>query len=147
MISIERIEQKMKEFGIKSWRELSRRVGVSASYLGDIKNGRTQPSLSTLQSIANELQTSVGFLLGDIENNAKIEAPKISRATLDLEAMVKDLVYEYPDLALGFRDTRENWAILPEEDKQSIADGLMTLFYPDANRPTRLRDQGRKGQV
>ena len=147
MISIERIKQRMKELGIESWRELSRRTGISPSYLGDIKSRRTQPSLSTLQIIARELQTSMGFLLGENENNPKTGRQKISRATLDLEAMVKDLVYEYPDLALGFRDTRENWDILPEEDKHSIAEGLMTLFQPYPSRPTRLRDQGRKGQA
>ena len=68
MISIERIEQRMKELEIKSWRELSRKINISASYLGDIKNKRTQPSLHTLASIASALITSVSYLLGETDD-------------------------------------------------------------------------------
>lgn len=44
-------------------RELSRRIGVSASALSQIETGRTRPSVMTLYSIVSELQMSLDDLL------------------------------------------------------------------------------------
>ena len=103
-----------------------------------------------LSRLAEVLGTTVPYLQG--EEAARPEAaddagaPHISKATLDLEAIMKDLVYKYPDLAIGFRDTRENWETLPENDKESIADALMLAFGPDGYVPRRLRKEGRHGK-
>ena len=148
-----------KELGL-SGEALAKHANLTQGFISALERGEKSPSIETAGALANALGTSIAYLVGET-NDPRItftttlldegikqkETPRISQATLDLEAMVKDLVYEYPDLAIGFRDTRENWAILPEEDKQSIADGLMSLFHPNPNRPSRLRDKGRKGQV
>jgi transcriptional regulator with XRE-family HTH domain len=46
-----------------SLRELARRVGVSASLLSQIENGRTDPSVSTLYALVSELDLSLDELL------------------------------------------------------------------------------------
>ncbi|MCR4818522.1 MAG: helix-turn-helix domain-containing protein [Fretibacterium sp.] len=114
-----------------------------------------------LSRLAEALGTSVSYLRGEegpqpghsagqepaAEKTDGTDNPHVSKATLDLEAIMKDLVYRYPDLAIGFRDTRENWDTLPENDKESIADALMLAFGPDGYVPRRLRKEGRCGRV
>ncbi|MFH0754083.1 MAG: XRE family transcriptional regulator [Candidatus Omnitrophota bacterium] len=46
-------------------RELAKDVGVSSSFLSQVEQGKASPSLATLKSIATELQTTVGRLIGD----------------------------------------------------------------------------------
>ncbi|MBF0387708.1 MAG: helix-turn-helix transcriptional regulator [Candidatus Omnitrophica bacterium] len=46
-------------------RELAKDVGVSPSFLSQVEQGKASPSLATLKSIANELQTTVGRLIDD----------------------------------------------------------------------------------
>ena len=109
-----------------------------------------------LSRLAEALGTTAPYLRGEgdtprpgpAEERAEgAEPPRVSKATLDLEAIMKDLVYKYPDLAIGFRDTRENWETLPENDKESVADALMLAFGPDGYVPKRLRKEGRHGKV
>ncbi len=45
-----------------SLRELARRLGVSASFLSQIENGKSQPSVATLYSIAQMLEVSIDHL-------------------------------------------------------------------------------------
>jgi transcriptional regulator with XRE-family HTH domain/mannose-6-phosphate isomerase-like protein (cupin superfamily) len=47
-----------------SLRELGRRVGVSASLLSQIENGKSDPSVSTLYALVAELDLSLDALLG-----------------------------------------------------------------------------------
>ena len=101
-----------------------------------------------LSQLAEALGTTAGTLRGDEAGPDPAENdPCVHRATLDLEVIMKDLVYKYPDLAIGFRDTRENWEALPEDDKRSIADALMLAFGPEGHVPMRLKTEGRYGQV
>lgn len=53
-------------------RELAQRVGISISFLSDIENGRSNPSLERLMEIAEALDTTVSYLLGE---DAKTEEP------------------------------------------------------------------------
>jgi transcriptional regulator with XRE-family HTH domain len=46
--------------------ELSKRVGISPAYLSEIENGKKTPALDVLQKIAQELNTIVSELIGDI---------------------------------------------------------------------------------
>ena len=116
-----------------------------------------------LSRLAEVLGTTVAYLQGEdgesspsdqpvglateIEKAEDAEDTHITRATLDLESVMKDLVHKYPDLAIGFRDTRENWESLPENDKESIADALMLAFGPEGYVPKRLRKKDRDGMV
>jgi transcriptional regulator with XRE-family HTH domain len=48
-------------------RDLSKNVGVSASFLSQIEQGKASPSLVTLKNIADYLQTTVGNLVGETQ--------------------------------------------------------------------------------
>lgn len=137
---------------------LADKVGVSRTAISQWESGAYLPERENLISLGEALGVSVSVLLEEdstpsshpsftAHQERNSPQPRISQATLDLEEIIKDLVYEHPDLAIGFRDTRENWKTLPDEDKQSIADALLSVFRPDPLRPTRLREKGRKGQV
>ena len=53
-----------------SLRELSRRVGISASMLSQVETDRTRPSVSTIYAIATELGLSIDALLSDSDGAA-----------------------------------------------------------------------------
>lgn len=48
-------------------RELSHKTGISVSFLSDIENGRSNPSLERLKDIAGVLDVTVSFLMGEEE--------------------------------------------------------------------------------
>ena len=140
-----------------SQKEISGELGVEYTTLWRRLKGERKITVDFLQLLAGSLGTSSAYLLGETDDPSpnlgsparqeEKSSPRVSQTTLDLEEIIKDLVYEHPDLAIGFRDTRENWKTLPDEDKQSIADALLSVFRPDPSRPTRLREKGRRGQV
>jgi transcriptional regulator with XRE-family HTH domain len=57
-----------------SVRELARRIGVSASLVSQVENGRVMPSVATLYAIANELGLLVDDLFRDTEPATDREA-------------------------------------------------------------------------
>lgn len=52
-----RLEKGLKQF------ELAKKAGISNTYLSDIEVGRTDPSLKTLEKIADALETSCSTFL------------------------------------------------------------------------------------
>ncbi len=46
-------------------KQMSELVGVSSSFLSDIENGRSNPSLQRLETVAEKLGTSVSWLMGE----------------------------------------------------------------------------------
>ncbi|WP_427340509.1 helix-turn-helix domain-containing protein [Caloranaerobacter sp. DY30410] len=70
-----RIKKLRKERGL-SLKELSKKTDISISFLSDIENGRSNPSLERLKDIARGLNTTVSYLLGetdDVEINSEIK--------------------------------------------------------------------------
>jgi transcriptional regulator with XRE-family HTH domain len=65
----ERLKQAM------SLRELSRRIGVSASLVSQIETGKLQPSVRTLYSIVNELTISIDRVFGNVSDDVKPGTP------------------------------------------------------------------------
>lgn len=57
-----RLRARRDELGV-SLRELARRIGVSASLISQIENGKVQPSVSTLYALVTELGASFDELL------------------------------------------------------------------------------------
>lgn len=60
--------RKQKNYTLK---DMNSKTGISVSFLSDIENGRSNPSLDRLTDIANALDTSVSYLLGEttLEND------------------------------------------------------------------------------
>ncbi|WP_366922187.1 helix-turn-helix transcriptional regulator [Metallumcola ferriviriculae] len=58
-----------------SLKQLSERTGISISFLSDIENERSTPSLERTKDIAQALNTTVSYLLGEgrgPENSSKL---------------------------------------------------------------------------
>ncbi|MCW2530322.1 MAG: transcriptional regulator [Pseudonocardiales bacterium] len=68
-----------------SLRAVAADVGVSASLISQVENGKTQPSVSTLYALVNHLGISFDDLLGDSEPTQTAEAV-INDATADYTA-------------------------------------------------------------
>lgn len=71
----ERIKKKREGFQMQL-NELAKKVGISSSALSQIENAKASPSIVTLKSIANNLHTTVGDLIG--ENEALPNNPIVS---------------------------------------------------------------------
>ncbi len=63
----ERIKRKREQLRLQL-NDLSRLVGVSSSALSQIENAKASPSIGTLKSIAENLHTTVGELIGENES-------------------------------------------------------------------------------
>lgn len=50
-------------------KELAARAGISLSYLSDIEKGRSNPSVDTLQNIADALGKSPSYFLDDLSEH------------------------------------------------------------------------------
>ena len=59
-----KIKREIKKINLT---ELSKKVGVTVSCLSQIEKGKAFPSIITLKNIANELDTTVGELIGENE--------------------------------------------------------------------------------
>ena len=58
-----------------SLRELARQLNVSASFISQLENGKSQPSVATLYSLAQLLGVSMDRLFGAAESSADATAP------------------------------------------------------------------------
>ncbi|MBN1143900.1 MAG: helix-turn-helix transcriptional regulator [Bacteroidales bacterium] len=63
----ERIKRKREQLKLQL-NDLARLVGVSSSALSQIENAKASPSVATLKSIAENLHTTVGELIGENES-------------------------------------------------------------------------------
>ena len=135
MILVERIAQLMGELKIKSWRELARLTRISPSYMGDIKNHRTQPSLTTLHSLASSLGTSISYLIGESDRPYPHEknAPHRSRAADDLEKLIKSLSSEEPDIGALLMMTNSKLHEMDERDRRFLA-AIIAFALTQVNR-------------
>jgi transcriptional regulator with XRE-family HTH domain len=57
--------RRLREEQDMTLREMAKDVGVSPSFLSQVEQGKASPSLATLKSIADQLQTTVGRLIDD----------------------------------------------------------------------------------
>jgi len=67
----DRIKSLRKENDL-TLRELAKKANISHSFLSDIENNRSNPSLKRLQDIAKALDVTVSYLLGEEEQNQPI---------------------------------------------------------------------------
>lgn len=70
-----RLRSRRQELGL-SLRELGSRVGVSASMLSQVENGRCRASVATLYRLVNELGLTLDDLFDDAPAPAEQEAPR-----------------------------------------------------------------------
>jgi transcriptional regulator with XRE-family HTH domain len=96
-----------------SLRELSRRVGISASMLSQIENGRAQPSVATLYALVSALSISLDELLASNPASSTRIVTATDRATLVM-------------------DTGVTWERLTPEPDQ-LVDALLVTYPPGSS--------------
>jgi transcriptional regulator with XRE-family HTH domain len=57
--------KRLRETKSITLRELAKKLDVSASFLSQVETGKASPSVATLKSIADALNTTVGSLIGE----------------------------------------------------------------------------------
>jgi len=91
---IKRLGPRLKEVRLESklsLRGVARQLKVSPSFISQIENGKSHPSVATLYALANLLGVSIDLLFesksADKGKSGKINiSPKVSRATFDAPA-------------------------------------------------------------
>lgn len=87
-----RIKNRRRELGL-TLKELSVLVDISVSFLSDIENSRSNPSLDRLRDIAEALGCSVSFLLGESCNEQNLFYNK-SYKQWSLKREIKELFHD-----------------------------------------------------
>lgn len=89
----QRIQERREQMGL-SLRELANRAGVTASFLSQLERGQSNPSLKSLQAIANTLDVSIFYLLVEESSDSHYlvrhrQGPRffLSDSNVDLEAI------------------------------------------------------------
>ena len=93
-----KIRQLRKEQSM-SLKDLSEKVDVSVSFLSDIENNRSKPSLERVQDIAKGLHTSVSYLL-DEDTSGNIEIISTDKMFNDVLQILED----FPDWSADEKD-------------------------------------------
>ncbi|AEE97615.1 helix-turn-helix domain-containing protein [Mahella australiensis] len=101
-------------------RDLSQKAGISISFLSDIENGRSNPSLKRLSELAEVLGTTVSYLLGEDEPNIVSD----NNTAMEIANRLKEL-----------RKQRK-WSVAETAEKL----GLSEQYYHDLEEGNRQPD-------
>lgn len=96
-----KLSAKLRELRTKNkltLKELSERSGISISFISDIENGRRNPSIEKLKSLANALGVSADEFLKDSSfgdtkqnNKSKLSKKDLRDISRDVESLMKKL--------------------------------------------------------
>lgn len=82
---MDNLGSRLKDIRLKaglSLRELARKVDVSPSFISQIENGKSQPSVATLYAFSQQLNVSVDELFGDDDSESQKIPVVLTGATL-----------------------------------------------------------------
>ncbi len=120
-----RIKRKRENLGY-SMKDLSEKIGVTSSLISQIEKGKAFPSIVTLKKIAEVLQTTVGELIGENENQIKHPVMRFAdrRFAKNNNKGTRSylLSYHFP--------SKEIEPYLIAFEKNSDSRGIMTSNYP-----------------
>ena len=111
----ERIKKRREQFHLQL-NDLARMVGISSSALSQIENAKTFPSLATIKTIADNLHSTVGELIGEHE--------LISKNPL-IKYLEKKFVKE--------NDSGASLYLLSYHDSGKLMETYLVAFKPNAN--------------
>ena len=86
MVIVDRIKTLCKELGIKQ-QYLFQRLGVNRTLFADWERGKSKPSDSHIQTIADILHTTPAYLRGETDEKEKPAIESLSDSELDVEFM------------------------------------------------------------
>ncbi|WP_430815126.1 helix-turn-helix domain-containing protein [Carboxylicivirga sp. RSCT41] len=95
----ERIKERREALGL-SLGELSNAAGVSASLLSQIEHKKASPSLNTLKSIANSLNTTIGALVGEKDTINRNPVVRHNKKKLIKQTEYGAILYQISDYSL-----------------------------------------------
>jgi transcriptional regulator with XRE-family HTH domain len=123
-----KLSAKLRELRTKNnltLKELSAKSGISVSFISDIENGRRNPSIETLKTLADALGVSADEFLKDSSNNTKSENTKPELNKKDLKDISKDVDSIMKKLNNGEAGpTYYNDIEMKEEDKELFRSAL-----------------------
>lgn len=96
-------------------KELAEKVGITASFLSDIENGKKQPSVETLSKLAEAFEVPLYMLFKDTSNEETLEIR--SEDTLSQNSFILQAK------ALFLSDS------LTKEDKEAIFKDITDLYW------------------
>ena len=102
-----RIKEERLRRGYKQT-QFARMAGISPSFMADIENGRTSPSLKSLFKISEALNVDCKYFLGDIE----------SEATTDTQGMEDKVIRDCNKISAKFQ--KNNNDLRPQNDDELI---------------------------
>lgn len=145
----ERLRAARKAKGYANSAELGEILSVGNSTVSRWEAGEREPSLETVKKLAEILDVSVAYLMGETdfpEPDANVSSAKDKPRSETAEMfarLMRKLAVENPDLIIHFRDLEKNLDNLAPEDIQAIADGI-ALITGKANKEVekRLRKAG-----
>ena len=92
----ERIKS-LRQYKKITLREFSKKIGISISFLSDIENSRSKPSLERLKDIAEGLGVAVSYLLGEeeetVESNNFYAFTSTENKYRDINGVKEDSIY------------------------------------------------------
>ncbi len=106
----ERIRQKRELSGFPLY-ELAQRVGITSSALSQIEKGKSFPSILTLKSIADNLHSSVGELIGENEYLSNHPVLRLDEARL-----------------IGESESGTKYYHLSQREGSGVLDGYLFVF-------------------
>ena len=82
--------------GRRSQGDAARELGITQAYLSEIERGKKTPSYPVLMNIAATYNTSVAYLLGEVESPEPLSPARRSKAASDPEAdSASQLIYPH----------------------------------------------------
>jgi len=138
---IQYLGPRLKEIRLKSGlslREVARQLGVSPSFVSQIENGKSQPSVATLYSFARLLGVPVDVLFesqwnGKVANDAKTEVEQVSRNTFETpsdawdESRARISAVNPSNRSLITMDSGVQWERLAATSEKSV--NFMEIIY------------------
>lgn len=117
--------------------QLGEMLGTTQNTVWRWENDRITPDDDTKLKLAQILNVSVAYLMG--END--ILAPKSENS---IDKMLSELSQIDPDLVARFRSTGENWSRFSNEEKLALIDGLNFVLGRSASSRLKLigKDKG-----
>ncbi|MFA7136190.1 MAG: helix-turn-helix transcriptional regulator [Bacteroidales bacterium] len=104
-----------------SLRELGRLAHISHSFIADIESGRSNPSLSTLEDLANALGTTTSYLLEEQPRTDNRNTP---------EQKIKNTISEDPELSHFWQELsqREDLKILFKQTRDMSPEAIKRII-------------------
>lgn len=141
----------------QSQEELASAIGMHSNTVARWERGELVPRGTSLSKLAQALNTSTGYLLGETDDPTRADASSASQkpadapqtqAGQDLDTLIKELAAKNPDLVIHLRSTAQNLKELSDEAKQAIADGLKyVLGLAELDDLPRLKKDGGRGRI